>query len=307
MSGKRRAWGRESRTSRWQQVVGQSFHDLWANNAPEWAAALGFYAVLSLFPLLIAGTVVASYVAHPAWVAERLTDLVEKFLPRRDVDVQRIVDAALAERRRVGVLALLVFLLSGRRVLGALTTALNLFSDVEERSEGLKRRVLVELGLLAGVTGLFLVALSAGPLVTLLWRATRVLPGPAGVVVTIVAELVQAALLCTTFIAIYAYVPAGRRPWQAVLAGAGVATLLFYVAQGIFLVIIPWITEALRLIYGPLAGAALLLIWAWYVALVTLIGGAITSHTKVMMIEGQSPQEASRQHVARKQSPKATS
>jgi uncharacterized BrkB/YihY/UPF0761 family membrane protein len=32
----------------------------------EWAAALAFYSLLSLFPLVLAGAAVASYVVSPA-------------------------------------------------------------------------------------------------------------------------------------------------------------------------------------------------------------------------------------------------
>nr|MBA3413752.1 hypothetical protein [Chloroflexia bacterium] len=47
------------------QLVRQSACDVWANNLMELAAALAFYAVLSLFPLLLAAAAVAAYVVEP--------------------------------------------------------------------------------------------------------------------------------------------------------------------------------------------------------------------------------------------------
>ncbi len=283
----------------WKPVFAQTVRDVWATNGPEWAAALGFYAVLSLFPLLIAGVIVASYLAEPSWAAERFTTLVEKFLPSDDLDVRSIVDAAITQRQRVGVLAVVVFLVTGRRVLGALSTALNLFSDAEERDDHLKRRVLVEFGLFIGVTTLFVLALLANPLIDLAWRTVGVLPFSKTLTIGIAVELVQALLTVTIFATIYAFVPSGQRYWRAVFLGAAVASL-FYLAQGIFVVILGWLSETLRLLYGPLAPAALLLIWAWYVALITLVGGAVASHTKVMVIEGHGAKEAGRRHVSHK-------
>ncbi len=288
------------RLATWKPVAAQTVRDVWATNGPEWAAALGFYAVLSLFPLLIAGVVVASYVVEPSWAAERFTSLVEKFLPRSDLDVRPIVDAAITQRQRVGVLAVVVFLVTGRRVLGALSTALNLFSDAEERDDHLKRRVLVEFGLFIGVTTLFVLALLANPLIDLAWRTVGVLPFSKTLTIGIAVELVQALLTVTIFATIYAFVPSGQRYWRAVFLGAAVASLLFYLAQGVFVVILGWLSETLRLLYGPLASAALLLIWAWYVALITLVGGAVASHTKVMVIEGHGAKEAGRRHVSQK-------
>lgn len=53
-------------------LLGQTGRDLWAANALEWAAAVAFYAMLSLFPLLLAGAVIASTVVDPAWATERV-------------------------------------------------------------------------------------------------------------------------------------------------------------------------------------------------------------------------------------------
>jgi uncharacterized BrkB/YihY/UPF0761 family membrane protein len=200
------------------------------------------------------------------------------------------------------VLAIVVFLVTGRRVLGALTSALNLFSDADERDAHLTRRAFVELGLFAGVAALFLLALLANPLVETAWHAVRVLPAGESFVIGTVVEMIQALVLMVSFVAIYAFVPSGRRYWRAVFLGAAVAGLLFYAAQGVFLLALDLISETLWTLYGPLASAALLLVWAWYVALITLVGGAAASHTKVMVIEGHGAREAERRHVPRKPS-----
>ncbi|MDQ4098929.1 MAG: YihY/virulence factor BrkB family protein [Chloroflexota bacterium] len=285
---------------RWTPVLVQTVRDVWANNGPEWAAALAFYAVLSLFPLLIAGTVVASYLGDPIWAAERFTSLVEKFLPRSDVEVRPIVEAALLERRRVGILAVVIFLVTGRRVLGALTSALSRFSDADERQDRLKRRAVVEFGLFAGVAVLFMLALLTSPLVEAAWETIQFLPAGETVVITAVVEVIQAVVLFAIVVAIYAFVPPGKRYWRPVLIGAALAGILFYVAQAVFLALLGLITETLRTVYAPLASAALLLVWTWYVAMITLLGGAAASHVKVMVIEGHSEHEAERRHVSRK-------
>ena len=50
----------------WGAVLRRATCDLWANHAMEWAAALAFYALLSLFPLLLAASAVAAYAVEPA-------------------------------------------------------------------------------------------------------------------------------------------------------------------------------------------------------------------------------------------------
>ncbi len=105
----------------------------------EWAAALAFYGVLSLFPLLLAGAAVASYVVPPTVITARLSAVVEGFLPAGVIDVDPIVLAAIAARGQVGLFAILLWLFAGRRILGALVTALDRISDVDARHETVAR------------------------------------------------------------------------------------------------------------------------------------------------------------------------
>ena len=273
----------------------QSLRDLRATDAPEVAAALAFYALLSLFPLLLAGAAIASYAVEPAWAVARITDLLGEFVPRGEVEVEAIVGAAIAQRRRVGLLSILVLLASGRRVLGALAKALNRVSDVDERRERWLRRVAVELALLAGIGGLFGLALSADRLLGPLRHDPGRLAGPGWAAAT----ALRALLLLATFFLVYTFVPRGERNRRAALLGAGAATALFLAARALFLVGVGRLWGGLGLIYGPLAVAAVLLLWAWYVALITLFGGALASHAKVMVAEGGSGAAARRRHVGR--------
>lgn len=284
-------WTRHARRGdRGRLVLVQSVRDLRASGALELAAALAFYALVSLFPLLLAGAVVASYVVEPAWAVARITALLGEFVPRGEVEVAAIVDAAVSQRGRVGLLSLVVLAASGRRVLGALTEALNRVSDVDARADSLARRALVELALLGGIGGLFGLALSARPLLALLGGAA----GWAGT-----ATALRAVLLMMTFFLVYTVVPRGARDPRAALVGAGAATGLFLLARWLFLLWVGRLWGDLTLIYGPLAVGTVLLLWAWYVALITLFGGALASHTKVMVVEGGSGATAQQRHVGR--------
>lgn len=279
----------------------QAIRDLWANHGPEWSAALAFYAVLSLFPLLLAGAVLASYVVDGAWAVTRVTAVLGEFLPSGDDEIRDIVGRAVADPRRVGLLSVAVYLVAGRRVLGALTTALNLVSDVDERADGIGRRIALEASLLVGLAALFLLGLSSATLLHLAWDAARLAPTPDSLTFRLVRFGFQALLLLVVFFLVYTVVPRGRREARATMVGAAAATLLFLLARAAFLVILAPLSANLDVIYGPLAVPVLLLLWAWYVALITLFGGSLASHTKTMLLEGDSPAQAARSHVSRPQ------
>lgn len=280
-------------------MIVQSALDLRASSAVEWSAAIAFYAVLSLFPLLILGMVLVSYVADADWATREATRLLGEFIPRGQAEIESTVSSAIDNRRRVGVLSLVIFVVTGRRILGVLTKALNHVSDVDERDETFLRHVLVELGLAGGLVALGGLALLARPLMEVAWSTSRALPGADGPAFAIVHVLVRAVVLVALFAVVYAFVPRGERRWPAVLTGAVVATILFLTAQGVFALLIDRILKALEVIYGPLALAALLLSWAWYASLITLAGGALASHVKVMILEREDASGASRQHLER--------
>ncbi len=283
----------------WARVVVQSLRDLYASNAFEWSAALSFYALLSLFPLLLLllGMVLASYVVDASWATSRATELLGEFLPRGEFEIEAIVTAALAERRRTGVISLVVFLIAARRVLGALTKALNLVSDVDEQSDPIRRRIGVEIALLLGIVCIVLLALAAHPLGDLVRDGLQIIPGPDGLPLAIVNALTRVTLLLVAFILLYYFVPRGERLWRPAFTGAAAATILFLVAQAVYAVVIDPLWSNLNLVYGPLAIAALLMTWGWYVALITLAGAALASHVKVMILENRSGHEAQHQHV----------
>ncbi len=280
-------------------VVHQTLRDVWAGNAMEWAAALAFYAVLSIFPLVLAGAALAAFVIDPSVVATRLSSLLEGFVPPGVVEIDPIVAAAIESRRRVGVFAILVWLVAGRRILGALVTALDRVSDVDERHESLQRRALVEVVLLVGIGALFVLALSARSLFGLVWEAIWG-TGPSSPGAWLAGALVHALLLVAAFYALYTVVPYGQRHRRSALAGALTAIALFLLVRAGILVMLDRFWESMTLIYGPLALAALLLSWAWVVGLIVLVGGSLASHITVMLVEGSSAEDAERRHVARK-------
>ena len=288
---------RKSTWHTWRHVTVQTARDLWAGSVLEWSASLAFYAVLSLFPLLIASMIVASYIVDVAWATDQAIDMLGQFLPEGEAEIEEIVTMAITERRRVGLLSFLVVLFTGRRVLGGLIKGLNHVSDVSEKDDTIKRKASIELALLAGLIVLVGLALASRRLLDLLWGTMRAIPGPDGLVIDGVGGLVRVVLLFLIFAAVYAFVPQGQRLWRPVLTGATLATLLFVAAQVVFSLLVDTIWTNLSLVYGPLALAALLLTWCWYVALITLVGAGFASHVKVMILEDRSSHEASDQHT----------
>lgn len=281
------------------QVVRQTSRDVWAGQAMEWAAALAFYGVLSVFPLLLAGAAAASYLISPSVVSARLSVFVESLFPAGVVDIDPIVSTAIEVRGQVGLSVIVLWLLGGRRILGALVTALDRVSDVDARHETVQRRALVELIVMAGIGLLFLVALLARPLLGFVWEAVWG-TGASTPWRWTAGAAVHVLLLVAAFFALYTIVPRGERNSRAAVIGALAATGLILVVRAIFMAVLDRLWASFALIYGPLTLAALLLTWGWLLGLIILFEGSLASHVKVMVIEGRSASEAEWRHVAQK-------
>lgn len=282
----------------WRHVVIQSARDLWTGSVLEWASSLAFYAFLSLFPMLIASLIVASYIVDAAWATQNATGLLDNYLPGGDTETGDIIESAIEKRQQVGFLSFIILLITGRRILGVLTKGLNHVSDVGEQDDPLARKIGVELALVVGLVALGLLALAARPLVDAVWGTVRIVPGPDELLVNMTIGAVRITMLLAIFVLVYAYVPLGERHWPAVFVGAAAATALFLLAEEVFGILGGRIWSNLGMIYGPLALAAVLLSWFWYVGVITLVCGGLASHVKVMVLQQRSAEQASQEHLS---------
>ncbi|CAA9560626.1 MAG: hypothetical protein AVDCRST_MAG33-1643 [uncultured Thermomicrobiales bacterium] len=293
------------RERRWPLIVSRSVQDLFANDGLAWAAALSFFALLSFFPVVIVIIIVASYVTDPQWVGERIVNGVNEFVPAEQIDPVALVDGAQQQRERLGVIAVVLILITGRRILGTLTSAMDRMSDVDQRDDTFRRRVLTEGALVIGIVSVAGLAVATRPLLALAERVIGLTTTAQERVTLALTETLQTLLIFGTFTLVYATVPLGKRMWRAVLIASAVVTGLFLATRAAFTAVVELLWESLAILYGPLAAAAFLLTWVYWVALIVLFGASLSSHIKVMHLEGASSQEAEQRHVPRTDGPTA--
>lgn len=278
----------------------QSVKDLITDDAPQWAAAIAFHGVLSLFPLLIVAVSIAAYFVSQETAAQELTELVTEFVPRSQDVVKETVQSAYEIRGPAGLLSFLALLWSGSRIFGVLARALNVAWDVDDPYT-LRQRLLAEVLMLLTLGLLFIVAVSAGFWIQFLWRVVRGPVGEQDWLYRMVKVAIPPLLLLASFYLLYRFVPRRRPTWPSALVGAGTAVLLFLAARPLFLHYLDSFSR-FSVVYGSLAVAMVLLVWAYFLALIVLLGGEIASHTEMIVVEGKSAREVERRH--RERSPK---
>jgi membrane protein len=278
-------------------VVMQAGKDLIRDNGMSWASAVSFYALLSVFPLILVGAYAASLFMAPEVAVDRASDLLGEFIPVGDDEVGEVVQEALNRRGAAGVVSTLALLWSGTRVFGTITLALNIAFDADEVYSFWKRR-LAELAMLLTVGVVFLIALLSRPLLGVLRDAFDGLPGGRGIALFLASEVAPVLLLVASFFLLFRFAPRARPSWVAALPGAVVTTALFLVAQALFVEYVFNFSEY-NLIYGSVALVVIVMLWVWVATVILLFGGELVAHTQMMVVEGMSAEEVEKRHMER--------
>lgn len=249
--------------------------------APTQSAALAFYTLFSLAPVLVlAVTVAGSAFGEAATQAEieRQVTLLAGPAAARTVE-QVLSEAAEPELRNwAGVVGLATLLASASAVFGQLQVALNAVWEVKPRPGRLLRdflrKRLLSFGLVLAVGFVLLVSLVLSAALSALGGyLQRRLAFPAGLLsgLDFVGFFVLVTLL---FGLIFKLLPDARIAWRHVALGAVVTALLFSVGKeliGLYLG-----RSGVASVYGVAGSLVLLLLWVYYSSMILLLGAGFT-------------------------------
>lgn len=233
------------------KILIQTFKHFGKDNGPQWAAAIAYYTLLSIFPLLLAAIATAAYFVDREWAIEQGSQIIRGLIPSGTQFIRKVVQEIIQARGEVGIFSILVLLWSGSRVFGVITKALNIAYHVSEPYSFL-RRTLIELLMTLTIGILFVLALGSRLVVSFIQRFIEIPALQQGLLFQFLGYAIPAALLLVSLFLTYQYVPRRRVEWWAALIGAIVFTVLFLIAQPLFVGYIQRFANY-SLVYGPLA------------------------------------------------------
>jgi len=262
-------------------IIGRTLSDWNAHNAPRLGAALAFYMILSLAPLLIlilSG--LALFYSRSASQAQIL-DQVHRVIGDDGTGAVRAMINDTQEHSSSGLASLFglaTLLFGASRVFSELRSALNtIWSVSAEGSAGVMsivKEYVFSFGMVLAVGLLLLVSLALGATLAALGKFfNELLPLP-----EIVLDLLNSAfsLMATSilFALIFKYVPAARTPWKDALIGGAASALLFTLGNvliGLYLG-----KAGIGSAYGAAGSLIVIIVWAYYSAQVFFLGAEFT-------------------------------
>ena len=250
--------------------------------APSMGAALSYYTLFSIAPLLLIVTALAGMVfgdaAARGEIFGQLRDLmgdegaaaVEKLLQHADRPHGGLVAT---------VTGVLMLLLGATSVFGELQNSLDRIwrAPARETSSGwwsLLRSRLMSFGMILGVAFLLMVSLIVSALLSALGKFWSAAFGDWESVAHVLDILASFAIVTLLFAMIYKIIPRVRIRWRDVWIGAAVTSALF--AVGKFLIGLYLGKSSVASAFGAAGSLAVMMVWVYYSAQIFLLGAEFT-------------------------------
>jgi membrane protein len=250
------------------------------DKVPRLGAALAFYTIFSIAPLLLIAIAIAGLVFGKEAVQGQVFAQLRGVLGESAAKMVQTMVANAAKPKSgtiATVLGVVTLILGASGVFGELKDALNTIWRVEPKKNAgivtmIKARFL-SLAMVLGTGFLLLVSLLMDSAIAIVGKyADSHLPGGEAVW-QIVEQLVSLAIVTVLFAAIFRFLPDIKIAWHDVWFGA-VFTSVFFVI-GKFALGIYFGKSAVGSAYGAAGSLVLLLLWVYYSAQILLFGAEV--------------------------------
>jgi membrane protein len=259
--------------------------DFIADDCPTQAAALSYYTVFSLPPLLMVLLLILGGLVDPQDIRGQLETQMSALMGPSATEQIRTILAQLHQPGSGGVLPTVLsiagLVIGATGAFGQLQAALNRAWEVapDPRQGGIKALLVKRLfsfGMILSVAFLLLVSLVLSAALSAFGNSLgRMLPEGVSTTLLQILNLAISLLVITAlFAAIFKVLPDARVAWRDVWLGAGVTALLFVIGK--FLIGFYLGRSNPGQAFGAAGSLAVLLVWVYYSSMILLFGAEFT-------------------------------
>ena len=253
----------------------------WSNDyAPSMGAALSYYTLFSIAPLLLIVIAVAGWVFGDAAARGELTGALQGLMGEEGAKAIEGMLVSVSEPKEgiiATVIGVFVLIIGATTVFGELQNALDRIWRAPAREDisdlwRLLRSRLFSIGMVLGIAFLLMVSLVFDSVLQSLGKmwGTGAWQAFAQLLNTVIAF----ALTTTVFALIYKLIPRAKIAWHDVWVGAAVTALLFTIGK--FLIGLYIGRSAVASSFGAAGSLVVVMIWVYYSAQIFLLGAEFT-------------------------------
>ena len=265
------------------QTVKRTIAEFKEDNLTDWAAALTYYSVLSIFPALIALVAIVGLVGDPKTVTDALTDVVSSIGPASAVDTfEGPIESVTKDQGAAGILLIVGIasaLWTASGYVGAFMRASNVIYEVEEGRSFIKLRplqLLVTLVLILLLALVLLALVLTGPVAKQVGSSLGV--GDTAVTIWNIAKWpVLVVVVLFMFALLYYASPNAKLPgFKWVTPGSLLAIVVWLLASAAFAFYVANFGSYNKT-YGALGGVIVFLVWLWLTNVAILLGAELNA------------------------------
>jgi membrane protein len=261
-------------------ILKETVSSFMADEALGRGAAMAFYAVTALGPILLIVVAIAGLVFGEKAAQGALTDQFRSMMgPESAQMLQTVLENA--GKKSSGIIATIIgiitLVITASGVFGEMQSALNMIWKAKPKGSTISQLVrarAASLGLVAALGFLLIISLvvSAG-LSAFGEFANSVLPF-GKVILSLLNFIISLALIAVLFAAIYKVLPDKDLEWRDVITGALVTAFLFTIGKSL----IGWYlgSSSVASSYGAAGALIVVMLWTYYSSQIFLLGAEFT-------------------------------
>lgn len=245
------------------------------------AAGVAYYAVLSIFPLLVGIMAIASYFIDPDTVQSLIIEQIQagapgssEFLMERITNIQRV-------RGTLGLFGIVGLIWTASAMFGAISRSVNRAWDIHHAPPFYLEKA-KHIAMALGTSLLLVVSFILTTSRVFISHAREIIGDFLPIlflpqyVYLILTSLISALIAFVVFLVIYKFIPHTDTRWRDIWLGALVAALLFEIGRNTFIFYLSNFGNYAE-VYGSLASVVVLLIWIFISAVILIMGAEFAS------------------------------
>jgi membrane protein len=284
----------------------------WVEAEPfQLAAALSYYTLFSLAPLLLIAIGVAGFVFGREAAQNQIVETLQGMIGQDSATtVQEMIQAS-NEKPKTGMISTVIgfvaLLFGAGGVVGQLQTSLNKIWEVTPKPGqgiwGFIRQRFFSFAMVLSIGFLLLVSLVVTAVLSSFTGMLSSLLGDATFVAHAIDIVVSFGFVTLLFALIYKYVPDVEIEWRDVWVGAALTAILFTVGK--YLIGLYIGTSGVSSTFGAAGSLITILVWVYYSSLIFFLGAEFTRVYATQYGSGVAPAENAQQMDAAPQSANA--
>jgi membrane protein len=247
------------------------------------AAGIAYYAVLSLFPLLLSLIAILGLFLPSESVQQGLINFFAQYLPGSLNTLQDNIPDIIRFRSAIGIAGIVTLVWSATGVFSASARSINRAWDIQYKHPFYIKKPL-EIAMVLGTGILFLFSLGASTFLSFLGGLSLPI---SGIIVNVGTAVIAFVFSLIIFLILHKLSLVVSVSWRHIWPGAVLSTLLFEIAKTLFVFYLNHFNHYDK-IYGSIASAIVLLVWIYVSAFILLLGAEFSSMLFRLKREGDT-------------------